>query len=225
MELLYTDKRIAVAVKPPGVLSTDEPGGMPELLRARLGTPCIRTVHRLDAATGGVMVFARSAAAASILSGQVRDHRFRKIYLAVVRGDPGQGGIWRDMLGRDPVRRVTYIAREPGKDVRPAELSYETLAVREGLSLVRVTLHTGRTHQIRVHSASIGHPLAGDDLYGGRRDRIGRQALHCAKQTFRVPEYTEVPDGICIRTPVSAGTGRTVTVESPLPQDMADLLS
>ena len=60
MELLYADKRIAVAVKPPGVLSTDEPGGMPELLRAQLGTPCIRTVHRLDAATGGVMVFARS---------------------------------------------------------------------------------------------------------------------------------------------------------------------
>lgn len=92
MELLYTDKRIAVAVKPPGVLSTDEPGGMPELLRAQLGTPCIRTVHRLDAATGGVMVFARSAAAASILSGQVREHRFRKIYLAV-------SGVTRDKAG------------------------------------------------------------------------------------------------------------------------------
>ena len=170
MELLYADKRIAVAVKPPGVLSTDEPGGMPELLRAQLGTPCIRTVHRLDAATGGVMVFARSAAAASILSGQVREHRFRKIYLAVVRGDPGQGGIWRDMLGRDPVRRVTYIAREPGKDVRPAELSYETLAVREGLSLVRVTLHTGRTHQIRVQFAGRGFPLVGDRKYGGAGD-------------------------------------------------------
>ena len=173
MELLYADKRIAVAVKPPGVLSTDEPGGMPELLRAQLGTPCIRTVHRLDAATGGVMVFARSAAAASILSGQVREHRFRKIYLAVVRGDPGQGGIWRDMLGRDPVRRVTYIAREPGKDVRPAELSYETLAVREGLSLVRVTLHTGRTHQIRVQFAGRGFPLVGDRKYGGAGDGPG----------------------------------------------------
>ena len=89
MKLLYADKRIAVAVKPPGILSTDEPGGMPELLRRQLGTPCIRTVHRLDAATGGVMVFARSAAAASILSGQVRDHQFRKTYLAVVRGDRG----------------------------------------------------------------------------------------------------------------------------------------
>ena len=225
MELLYADKRIAVAVKPPGILSTDEPGGMPELLRRQLGTPCIRTVHRLDAATGGVMVFARSAAAASILSGQVRDHQFRKTYLAVVRGDPGHSGTWRDLLGRDPVRRRTVVAQEPGPDVRPAELDFQRLASRDGLSLVRITLHTGRTHQIRVHFASIGHPLAGDDLYGGRRDRIGRQALHCAKQTFRVPEYTEVPDGICIRTPVSAGTGRTVTVESPLPQDMADLLS
>ena len=222
MELLYADKRIAVAVKPPGVLSTDEPGGMPELLRAQLGTPCIRTVHRLDAATGGVMVFARSAAAASILSGQVREHRFRKIYLAVVRGDPGQGGIWRDMLGRDPVRRVTYIAREPGKDVRPAELSYETLAVREGLSLVRVTLHTGRTHQIRVHFSSIGHPLAGDDLYGGSRERIGRQALHCAKQSFTVPVYTPLPDGIRVEMPLQL---RTVTVESPLPPDMEGLFS
>ena len=193
MELLYTDKRIAVAVKPPGVLSTDEPGGMPELLRAQLGTPCIRTVHRLDAATGGVMVFARSAAAASILSGQVRDHRFRKIYLAVVRGDPGQGGIWRDMLGRDPVRRVTYIAREPGKDVRPAELSYETLAVREGLSLVRVTLHTGRTHQIRVQFAGRGFPLVGDRKYGG-----GEEGESIALWSWRL-EFTHPQTGAAMR--------------------------
>ena len=193
MELLYADKRIAVAVKPPGVLSTDEPGGMPELLRAQLGTPCIRTVHRLDAATGGVMVFARSAAAASILSGQVRDHRFRKIYLAVVLGDPGQGGIWRDMLGRDPVRRVTYIAREPGKDVRPAELSYETLAVREGLSLVRVTLHTGRTHQIRVQFAGRGFPLVGDRKYGG-----GEEGESIALWSWRL-EFTHPQTGAAMR--------------------------
>ena len=193
MELLYTDKRIAVAVKPPGVLSTDEPGGMPELLRAQLGTPCIRTVHRLDAATGGVMVFARSAAAASILSGQVRDHRFRKIYLAVVRGDPGQGGIWRDMLGRDPVRRVTYIAREPGKDVRPAELSYEVLGSREGLSLVRIRLHTGRTHQIRVQFASRGFPLVGDRKYGG-----GEEGESIALWSWRL-EFTHPQTGAAMR--------------------------
>ena len=68
MDILYQDNRIAVCLKPPGVLSTDEPGGMPSLLRAALGTDCVRTVHRLDAAVGGVMVFARSRMAASILS-------------------------------------------------------------------------------------------------------------------------------------------------------------
>ena len=212
MELLYADKRIAVAVKPPGVLSTDEPGGMPELLRAQLGTPCIRTVHRLDAATGGVMVFARSAAAASILSGQVRDHRFRKIYLAVVLGDPGQGGIWRDMLGRDPVRRVTYIAREPGKDVRPAELSYETLAVREGLSLVRVTLHTGRTHQIRVQFAGRGFPLVGDRKYGRRRRDPGpvglAAGLHPSGDGPGYGVHPPAPGGLALDPVPPAGNGK-----------------
>ena len=177
LKILYEDAHLVICCKPVGVLSEDSESGrcMPQLLREHYlaqgqKNPYIATVHRLDKITGGVMVFARSAAAASILSGQVRDHRFRKIYLAVVLGDPGQGGIWRDMLGRDPVRRVTYIAREPGKDVRPAELSYETLAVREGLSLVRVTLHTGRTHQIRVQFAGRGFPLVGDRKYGGAGD-------------------------------------------------------
>ena len=177
LKILYEDAHLVICCKPVGVLSEDSESGrcMPQLLREHYLAqgqkhPYIATVHRLDKITGGVMVFARSAAAASILSGQVREHRFRKIYLAVVRGDPGQGGIWRDMLGRDPVRRVTYIAREPGKDVRPAELSYETLAVREGLSLVRVTLHTGRTHQIRVQFSSRGLPLMGDIRYGSKAD-------------------------------------------------------
>ena len=128
MELLYADKRIAVAVKPPGILSTDEPGGMPELLRRQLGTPCIRTVHRLDAATGGVMVFARSAAAASILSGQVRDHQFRKTYLAVVGGDPGHSGTWRGPAGPRPGAAAHGGGAGPGPDARPAELDFQRLA-------------------------------------------------------------------------------------------------
>ena len=81
---------------------------------------------------------------------------------------------------------------------------------------------TGRTHQIRVHFASIGHPLAGDDLYGGSRERIARQALHCARQSFAVPVYTPLPDGIRVEMPLQL---RTVTVESPLPPDMEALFS
>ena len=115
MEIVYADPRIVVAVKPAGVLSTDEPGGMPQLLRQELGTPCIRTVHRRDAAVSGLMVYARSAKAASLLSEQLRSRTFGKEYLAVVHGVP-EGGVMTDLLGRDPVRRRTYVAAEPGKN-------------------------------------------------------------------------------------------------------------
>ena len=168
MDILYQDKRILVAVKPAGVLSTDEPGGMPSLLRAALGDEkaCVRTVHRLDAAVSGVMVFARSAKAASLLSEQIRQRQFGKAYLAVVHGCPPVEGTLTDLLARDKVRRVTYVADAPGKDVQEAKLSYRVLACCEGLSLVSISLYTGRTHQIRVQFASRGWPLAGDRKYG-----------------------------------------------------------
>ena len=114
MTIVYQDERIVVAVKPNGVLSTDEPGGMPSLLRQTLGTDCIRTVHRLDAQTGGLMVFARSRKAAALLSEQVRERQFSKGYLAVVHGVPQPpAGQLRDLLGRDSVRRVTLWRTHP----------------------------------------------------------------------------------------------------------------
>lgn len=95
--------------------------------------------------------------------------------------------------------------------------------MKNGLSLAACVPVTGRTHQIRVHFASIGHPLAGDDLYGGSRQRIGRQALHCARQVFRVPDYTPCPGGISVAVPVDQCHSSAVTVESPLPPDIAAL--
>lgn len=92
MDILFQDRRIVVAVKPSGVLSTDEPGGMPALLRQELHTECIRTVHRLDAPVSGLMVFARSAYAAGDLSRQIREGTFEKHYLAVLRGAPPERG-------------------------------------------------------------------------------------------------------------------------------------
>ena len=181
-------------------------------------SPVFRPVNRIDKDTSGLVLAARNTYAAPLLAENVQ-----KLYYAIVEGGLPLGpGVIDAPIGR---RGDSIIGRCVTPEGKPSRTEYTILKVQNGLSLAACVPVTGRTHQIRVHFASIGHPLAGDDLYGGRRDRIGRQALHCAKQTFRVPEYTEVPDGICIRTPVSAGTGRTVTVESPLPQDMADLLS
>ena len=196
MEIVYQDRRIVVAVKPSGVLSTDEPGGAPELLRAQLGTECIRTVHRLDAQVAGLMVFARSARAASILSEQVRERRFGKEYLAVVHGEPPEErGVLRDLLGRDGARRMTYVAREPGCDVREAELSYETVDRRGGLSLVRIRLHTGRTHQIRIQFASRGLPLLGDGKYGREKDNRAYGEKGQALCSWRLRFVFDTPAG------------------------------
>lgn len=173
MEVLYLDEDILVCIKPPRVLSTDEPGGVPELARQELGQPQadVRTVHRLDRVVSGVMVLARSDQAASELSRQIREGSFQKEYLAVIHGSPAQDqGQLRDLLYRDKARRMTMVAQEPGKGVQEALLDYQVLGRREGLSLVKIRLHTGRTHQIRVQFASRGMPLVGERKYSTLED-------------------------------------------------------
>lgn len=197
MTIVYQDERIVVAVKPNGVLSTDEPGGMPSLLRQTLGTDCIRTVHRLDAQTGGLMVFARSRKAAALLSEQVRERQFSKGYLAVVHGVPQPpAGQLRDLLGRDSVRRVTFVADTPSAETREALLDYETLDSSGSLSLVQVHLHTGRTHQIRVQFSSRGLPLLGDIRYGSK-DPNCTAALWSCRLAFRHPVTGRAVDVFC----------------------------
>ena len=167
MEIVYRDSAVLVCVKPAGVLSTDEPGGLPELVRAALGEAeaDVRTVHRLDRAVSGLMVLARGKEAASRLSEQIREGTFEKEYLAVVHGSTPDGGELRDLLWRDKARKMTFVAQEPGRDVQEARLSFETLRRGADMSLVRIRLHTGRTHQIRVQFASRGFPLYGERKY------------------------------------------------------------
>ena len=168
MELIYVDDDIVVAIKPARVLSTDEAGGMPELVRESIGNPKadIRTVHRLDRVVSGLMVLARNAHSASELSRQIRENEFQKEYMAVVHGHPAEdSATLRDLLGRDKARKMTYVADAPAKGVQEAVLDYQVVSRNEAFSKVRIRLHTGRTHQIRVQFASRGLPLVGERKY------------------------------------------------------------
>ena len=173
MELVYRDNDIVVCVKPQRVLSTDEPGGVPDLVRAALGDlkADVRTVHRLDRVVGGLMVLARNAKAASELSRQIREDQFKKEYTAVIHGKPQEdAGRFCDLLYRDKARKMTFVASEPGKDVQPAALTYQLVASTGDLSKVRIQLETGRTHQIRVQFASRDLPLVGERKYSTLED-------------------------------------------------------
>ena len=173
MELIYQDKDIVVCVKPARVLSTDEPGGVPELVRQALGDPKadVRTVHRLDRVVSGLMVLARNAQAASELSRQIREDAFRKEYLAVVHGKPeADSGTLRDLLVRDKARKMTMVAAAPDKGVQEAILHYQLKNHASGMSRVQIQLQTGRTHQIRVQFSSRGMPLVGERKYSTLED-------------------------------------------------------
>ncbi len=167
MEILYDDNCISVCVKDPGVLS--EAGGMPELLKARTGAGDIFCVHRLDRAVGGVMVYAKTAGAAAELSASVSDRRFSKEYLAVAEGEVAESGTYRDLLFHDVRKNKTFVVDRVRKGVKEAVLDFIRIGYESGLSLVYITLRTGRSHQIRVQFASRKTPLAGDGKYGAFR--------------------------------------------------------
>ena len=170
-QILHTDPAFLVCIKPPGVLSTDEPGGLPDLCRAALGDKNVRTVHRLDRVVSGLMVLARTKRAASDLSQQIRDGIFHKEYQAVLHGTPDTDqGTLIDLLARDKAERKTYVVTEPGKDVQEAILNYEVLAQTPDFSKVRIELITGRTHQIRCQFSSRNLPLVGDRKYSTLED-------------------------------------------------------
>lgn len=194
MEIIYQDADIVVCIKPPRVLSTDEPGGLPELLRQTLGTQDFRTVHRLDRVVSGLMVVARNAASASELSRQIREDLFEKEYMAVLHGVPtDKNSYLQDLLLRDKARKMTFVTEVPGKDVQPASLTYQVLSEGNGLSRVRIQLQTGRTHQIRVQFASRGLPLVGERKYSESDDpcEIALWSFRLAFTHPRTGEYME----------------------------------
>lgn len=204
MQIVYCDEQIVVCVKPAGVKSTDEPGGVPELVREALGTPKakIRTVHRLDQVVSGLMVLARTEEAASELSRQIRDREFDKAYLAVVHGCPERDeGELRDLLVRDKARRMTLVADKPDKGVQEAVLDYWVLSKNDTMSRVFIRLHTGRTHQIRVQFSSRGMPLLGERKYSTLEDGCSialwsHQLIFFHPASGRKMEFTLQPPAI-----------------------------
>lgn len=174
MEFLYTDKDLAVCIKPVG---PDSEHQLPEMIIEQLGGE-IFPVHRLDANVGGVMVYARTKAAAAALSKAVQEGSFQKEYVAMVHGVPPERGDWQDLLFKDSRKNKVFVVKKQRAGVKPARLEFIRLTEGEA-SLVRIRLHTGRSHQIRVQFSSRGFPLVGDHKYGSRAKETAPMLYSC----------------------------------------------
>jgi len=176
LEILFEDESVTVAVKPPALLSERAEGGngFADRLAARNPNGYVGVIHRLDRGVGGVMVYARTPIAAARLSADVQAHRFEKEYLAWLHGRPqSDASTLRDLLFHDRMKNKTFVVERTRKGVKEAVLDYTVIGERtdsagETNTLVKVRLHTGRTHQIRVQFSHRGHPLLGDGKYGAR---------------------------------------------------------
>ena len=178
MEILYSDKDIVVCVKPVGLDSEHE---VPTALGGE-----IFPIHRLDKNVGGVMVYARTKAAAAALSKAVQDGSLVKEYVARVHGTPPDTGDWTDFLFKDSTKNKVFVVKKERKGVKKARLEFVKLAE----NLVRIRLHTGRSHQIRVQFASRGMPLVGERKYSTLDDPC-EIALWSCRLAFTHPATKE----------------------------------
>lgn len=169
IDLIYSDPSILVVKKKAGIAAQPERGAKDSLLSLLTKEySAVFPIHRLDRETGGVLVFARSSAAAAALSEALREGGFEKEYLAVTAsGALPESGKMEDYLLHDTVKNKSFAVSSEKKNAKRASLVYETLAHSGIFRLVKIHLETGRTHQIRVQFASRKSPLVGDRKYGG----------------------------------------------------------
>ncbi len=217
LEILYEDDDLVVPSKPADMPTHPSKDHYRDTVanalahRYRLAPlPFVfRPINRLDRNTSGLLLIARNKLAAGRLSRAMQEGRIRKTYLAVLDGEwEEESGVIDACLHRT---RDSIIVREvcspDAPDADPARTEYTVLARKNGHTLVSASPITGRTHQLRVHFASVGHPICGDDLYGTPSPLIARQALHAYTLTFPHPK-----------------TGDRMTLTAPLPEDLRMLL-
>lgn len=192
MNILYSDNNLVVCIKPVGA---DSEHDVPAALQEMLGGDCY-TLHRLDKNVGGVMVYARTKAAAAALSKEIQLGNMVKEYVAMVHGTPPEAGDWTDYLFKDSRKNKVFVVKNQRKGVKLARLEYIRLTSGD-TSLVRIRLHTGRSHQIRVQFASRGFPLLGDRKYGAKDEHSAPMLYSCCiRFTFRGEsmEFSAMPD-------------------------------
>lgn len=192
MEFLHTDREIAVILKPVGMDSEQE---IPAAIAAAIGGE-VFPIHRLDKNVGGCMVYARTRGAAAALSRAVQDGTMKKEYVALVHGAVPESGDWEDLLWKDSVKNKVFVVKRERRGVKSARLEFTRLRAGDP-ALVRILLHTGRSHQIRIQFASRGFPLLGDHKYGAR-DEFSAPMLYSCALTFpmngRTLHFEALPD-------------------------------
>ena len=174
MDIIYSDRDLAVIVKPVGMDSEHQ---VPALISETLGGD-IFPIHRLDLNVGGVMVYARTKAAAAQLSKLIQEGKLVKEYRCLVHGNPPEGGVLEDLLFKDSRKNKVFVVKKERKGVKKASLEYVRLTDGSP-ALLHIRLHTGRSHQIRVQFASRGFPLVGDHKYGSRDEAKEPKLFSC----------------------------------------------
>ena len=200
--ILHEDNHIIVVLKPQNVPTCEDASKDKDLLNMvkdyirvtynKTGNVYLGLIHRLDRPTGGVMVFAKSSKAASRLSEQLRNGDFEKRYLTVLVGTPKEErATLKHYMKKNAVNNMVYVCPATVDGAKYAELEYSVLDSKDGLSLVDVRLHTGRSHQIRVQMNAIGTPVYGDMRYGGEKAKKGYLALWAYYLSFTHPVSKE----------------------------------
>ena len=213
IDIAYEDDYLLIINKPKGIIIHDDDKNKHNTLSNRVANYYaknnlninVRFAHRLDFDTTGLIIYAKDSLSFSYLNHYIENHELKRYYLALVEGNFNntKGKIIKN-IGRDRHNNNKYLISKSGKE---AITNYEVIKQYEGYSLVKLLLETGRTHQIRVHMAYIGHPLLGDELYGKKSKLINRCALHSYKLDFIHPV-----------------TRKNIVIEASIPEDMEGVL-